>query len=281
MRKEKRICLRFTPNTALGAALVVTSVINLIVIGAVYSAAPFTPVPSSTATPTATWTLTRVFYPTSTGTLTGTATQTPTATPSPTGTQTSTSTVTATQTPSVTPTDTPTPTVCTPPAGWVIYIVQSGDNLYRIGRATGASVEQLKRANCLISDLIYPGQRLYVPRPPDTPTDFQNPPGMSCDPPAYVSFSVTAYDPQGIISVTALLYTKPGDLIGQISLQQMGGAYSGSGSLPTPYTVVDIDHYQFRAMDRLGNTTTSRARRDRSSSCFYGGRDQDGMGETR
>ena len=102
---------------------------------------------------------------------------------------------------------------------------------------------------------------------------------MSCDPPAYVSFSVTAYDPQGIVSVTALLYTKPGNLIHQISMQQTGGTYSGSSSLPNPYTVFDVDYYQFSAIDTLGNTSISQARRDRSSSCTVRGGYPDGMGE--
>ncbi len=58
------------------------------------------------------------------------------------------------------------PTRCGPPATWIIYIVRPGDTLYRIGLAYGVTVTQLKLANCLTSDNIVSGQRLYVPNVP-------------------------------------------------------------------------------------------------------------------
>jgi LysM repeat protein len=70
----------------------------------------------------------------------------------------------------------PVPTVranpCGPPAGWVrAYIVQPGDNLYRIALSYGLTYSQLQRANCMGgSTTIYAGQRLWVPNiPPRTP----------------------------------------------------------------------------------------------------------------
>ena len=57
-----------------------------------------------------------------------------------------------------------------PPAGWVIYIIKRGDTLYRIGLNTGTTAEILRRANCLPSDKIITGQRLYVPHLPPPPT---------------------------------------------------------------------------------------------------------------
>ena len=80
---------------------------------------------------------------------------------------TSTPTVTFTPTRAV-PTDTLTPLSgplnCQPPAGWVKYIVRSGDNIFRIGLAYGITVDVLRNANCLgSSTLIFPGQILYVP----------------------------------------------------------------------------------------------------------------------
>lgn len=58
------------------------------------------------------------------------------------------------------PTDPP----CGPPPGWVYYIVQEGDTLFRISRAYGVSVAQLQAANCLgSSSTIRVGQKLYVP----------------------------------------------------------------------------------------------------------------------
>lgn len=65
----------------------------------------------------------------------------------------------------------PPSSVCSgPPAGWVVYIVKRGDNLYRIGLNTGTTAEVLRRANCLPSTKIITGQRLYVPRLPSPPT---------------------------------------------------------------------------------------------------------------
>ncbi|MCS7011380.1 MAG: LysM peptidoglycan-binding domain-containing protein [Anaerolineales bacterium] len=62
------------------------------------------------------------------------------------------------------PRPTRTPIPCGPPPGWIAYIVQSGDTLYRLSRAYGISVAELQRANCLGgSTLIRTGQKLYVP----------------------------------------------------------------------------------------------------------------------
>lgn len=57
---------------------------------------------------------------------------------------------------------------CGPFAGWVKnYIVQPGDNLFRIGLAYGVTVTQLQRANCMgASTTIFAGQRLWVPNVP-------------------------------------------------------------------------------------------------------------------
>jgi LysM repeat protein len=57
---------------------------------------------------------------------------------------------------------------CGPFAGWVrAYIVQPGDNLFRIGLSYGVTVSQLQRANCLgSSTTIFVGQRLWVPNVP-------------------------------------------------------------------------------------------------------------------
>ncbi|MDX9991843.1 MAG: LysM peptidoglycan-binding domain-containing protein [Anaerolineales bacterium] len=57
------------------------------------------------------------------------------------------------------------PTIaCGPPFGWIIYIVQPGDSLFRIGALYRVSISQLQQANCLgVSSNIYSGQKLYVP----------------------------------------------------------------------------------------------------------------------
>ena len=57
---------------------------------------------------------------------------------------------------------------CGPPIGWVrAYIVQPGDNLFRISISYGTTVPQLQRANCMGSSItIFVGQRLWVPNVP-------------------------------------------------------------------------------------------------------------------
>ncbi|HSJ90209.1 MAG TPA: LysM peptidoglycan-binding domain-containing protein [Anaerolineales bacterium] len=66
----------------------------------------------------------------------------------------------------------PVPTVtvipCGPPAGYVRrYVVQPGDNLFRIALSYGITYQQLQRANCMgSSTTIYSGQLLWVPNIP-------------------------------------------------------------------------------------------------------------------
>lgn len=46
----------------------------------------------------------------------------------------------------------------------IIYTVVAGDNLYQIARRYNISVEELRKANQLISDNLSIGQKLYIPR---------------------------------------------------------------------------------------------------------------------
>lgn len=64
----------------------------------------------------------------------------------------------------VPPVPTATPIPCGAPFGWVQYIVQPGDNLYRISQLFRVTVSELQQANCLgYSTTIYTGQKLWVP----------------------------------------------------------------------------------------------------------------------
>lgn len=45
------------------------------------------------------------------------------------------------------------------------YVVKAGDNLSRIARANAVTVDDLKAANSLRGDTIFPGQRLVIPTP--------------------------------------------------------------------------------------------------------------------
>jgi hypothetical protein len=69
------------------------------------------------------------------------------------------------------PTPTPFETVtasCTPPEGWVVYVVKPEETLFAISLAVGSTVGELRDANCLQSvDNIYYGLPLYVPRLPE------------------------------------------------------------------------------------------------------------------
>ncbi len=59
----------------------------------------------------------------------------------------------------------PTSVSCSsPPAGWVIYTVKSGDTLYELGKTHGGvSVAEILAANCLSTSTIVTGQHIYLP----------------------------------------------------------------------------------------------------------------------
>lgn len=57
----------------------------------------------------------------------------------------------------------PQPPACGAPAGWVVYQVQVNDTLQSLAMRTNTSIYQLKRANCLVDEWLYAGQRLYLP----------------------------------------------------------------------------------------------------------------------
>ena len=70
------------------------------------------------------------------------------------------------------PTLAPTPTSCSPqpPAGWVLYTVQSGDSLYGLAQRYQTTVLRIQQVNCLSGYVISAGQQLYLPPLPATPT---------------------------------------------------------------------------------------------------------------
>lgn len=51
------------------------------------------------------------------------------------------------------------------PAVAATHTVSPGESLFTVARAYGIDVQELKRANGLQGDLIYPGQQLYIPQP--------------------------------------------------------------------------------------------------------------------
>jgi len=183
MQKIRKICLRFTAHRILIAVLVISSAVNVIIVGAAFGvtfqsaaassfewASPTNPfmVPITggtllTLTPTQTIAQTETMSntPSLTLTLTGTFTQTHSATP------TVTLSATFTHTPSITP--------CAPQYAWFSYIVQRGDTFSHIARITGSTVKELMQANCMMDTLLFPGQRLHVPRLPIETSTFTPP----------------------------------------------------------------------------------------------------------
>jgi LysM repeat protein len=86
-------------------------------------------------------------------------------------------TATSTLPPTLTPTlglESPTPTItvtppafCLPPVGWTYQItIQVGDTLDSIAARYQTSKDELIRANCLLSEELIPGKKLYVPPAP-------------------------------------------------------------------------------------------------------------------
>ncbi len=56
-----------------------------------------------------------------------------------------------------------TPPPCVPPNDWGLHIVQKGNTLQTVADRYGAEVKTLMRVNCLNTQTIFVGQRLYVP----------------------------------------------------------------------------------------------------------------------
>jgi len=87
-----------------------------------------------------------------------------TPTPSPTGTA-------APATPTATPTLAEA-CVVSPPPGWVLYTIRTGDSLSNLSERANIPVEDLIAVNCLPNDLLSVGQQVWVPLAavPRTPT---------------------------------------------------------------------------------------------------------------
>lgn len=55
---------------------------------------------------------------------------------------------------------------CPPPTGWILIYVQPGDTLESLAARYGTTRDTLRGGNCLISDSLLPGTRIYVPNQP-------------------------------------------------------------------------------------------------------------------
>lgn len=114
--------------------------------------------------------------PSPTPTVTPTVTSTVTPSPTPTAVPSSTPIATPSARPTRPPVGTPSPAAegaCAPeqPDGWVSHRVRAGETLSGLAAATGATVSELLRANCVVDAArIVVGQQLFLPRPPVNPT---------------------------------------------------------------------------------------------------------------
>lgn len=69
--------------------------------------------------------------------------------------------------PTLTTTATP---VCERPENWVVYTVKPGEVLFNLALETGSTVEEVKQINCLTSNILSIGQKLWLPFLPPSPT---------------------------------------------------------------------------------------------------------------
>ena len=281
MPKARKICCRITPRRIMGGILIAATVVNLIIVGAVYQVSVPDVVPTITASPTSspivfTFVPPTVEIPTQISlTPTNVPTQTYTATP----TDTTTLTPTETSTPTSTNTPTPSPTQCMPQHSWPVYVVKQADTLYDLAPIMGSTVPELMLANCLPDTLIYVGQQLYVPRlpiitptstntptitpfvPTNAPTVFLNPSicyeiATGVQNPVYsIFFSVTPYDLDGINSLVAF-YRVNGGPWNQLAMVSYVNYYAGSGPLANIPTKNDVVYYMFQSTDKVGNVFT-------------------------
>jgi len=102
------------------------------------------------------------------------------------------------------PSPTPeTPPPCVPPDDWGIHVVQPGNTLDSLASRYNTDPDALRYVNCLNTDTIFVGQRIYVPGPfvsPTAPSATSNSipeatgaprPGASATPPDVLSAQAT------------------------------------------------------------------------------------------
>jgi len=276
MQWEKKICIRLTTRRILGAVLTASTVVNLVIVGVAFEAAAPTP----TATPTEISLSTTQSQTATSIALATTANEGITPSSSPT-------TMLA---PMDTPTQLPTLALCVLRSYWPIYRVQPGDTLFSLARVTGSTDGELRLANCLPDNQLYPGQLLYVPRlpsitvtpsstapqpptatpphititPTDSPTMFKKP--SLCyymetveDKETWrIRFDVTVSDVDGIRSV-GTFYKINESTWNEISMNPGEAVYSGSGDLANQPSTADSVTYQFRVKDALEHVIDSEA----------------------
>lgn len=62
-----------------------------------------------------------------------------------------------------TATSAPLPTVCPHPVGWIVYVLQSGDEIQSLAAQRGISVADILNHNCLVSTTLLPDTQIFLP----------------------------------------------------------------------------------------------------------------------
>ncbi|MHB1120373.1 MAG: LysM peptidoglycan-binding domain-containing protein [Bellilinea sp.] len=105
-----------------------------------------------------------------------------------------------------------TPTLCPPPKGWAPYIVMAGDELTKLAKERGSSLEQILAGNCLLSEMIIPDVLIYLP--PVLTADDGTPTLMALIPSTPLTTSTACQRPAGWTTYIV----KPGDNLTRISI---------------------------------------------------------------
>jgi len=160
---EKEIRFKLTTRRIFSGIIVVMSVLNLAVVGAVIYASSQSTSETHTASMTSIPTQETLIgvFPSNTLAMIPPIpvfTSVITHAPGP--------TLISTSPPTGTATTVPPAIICVQRSYWPAYRVQKGDILIAIAQATGTTVRELMEANCLPDTRIYAGQILYVPRLP-------------------------------------------------------------------------------------------------------------------
>ena len=107
----------------------------------------------------------------------------------------------------------PSVNICNYPKKWLPYTILIGDTLKALAKEFGVSQQELKEANCLVSDELVPGTEIYVPpfQPTSTPT---------AKPAATRTRVPTSASPRCVIPVGWIAYRiQPGENLFRIGLR--------------------------------------------------------------
>lgn len=145
---------------------------------------------------------------------------------------------TPTPLPTTTPLPTPTPKSplveqCTPPAGWVMHTVASGETFLQLAIKAGTSVYYLMQANCLSTPKVQPGSIIYLPA---VATISPTAAAYTCGPPLH--WRLTAVRPGDTLYSLAVRYGVTIDAIRNANCMDTVNIYVGQRLYLPPVMVI-------------------------------------------